>query len=66
MENYSLTVPCFACRVNRDSKSGTKTLRTCFNAINTMAVSESRNEFPLEITFIQVSSFVSICVKLHT
>ena len=32
--------------------------RTCFDTMNPMAVSESRNEFPLEITFFEVNSFV--------
>ena len=28
------------------------------------ALSKSQNEFPLEIMFFEVSSFISICVKL--
>ena len=37
---------------------------TRFNAMNPMVVSESQNKLPLEITFFEVNSFVSICMKL--
>ena len=38
--------------------------QTRFDAMNLMAASESRNEFSLEITFLEVSLIVSICMNL--
>ena len=38
---------------------------TCFKAMNLMAISESRNELLLKITFFEVSLIVLICVNFQ-
>ena len=55
----------FTCRANGTWNQDLRTPQTCFNAMNLMAVSKLENELPLKITFFEISSIVSICMKFQ-
>ena len=64
MENASLILPRFACRINWDSESGFETTPgLVFDATNPIAVLNLADELSLKITFFKVSPIVSIYVK---